>query len=104
MKSTINLRRIKRSIKFWWQRRTRGWDDSETWNLDYHTAKFLVPRLIRFKELTNAYPPNLSKNEWDAVLDQMIKSFKSCESCFYDAAALKDGYRLLAEYHSYLWW
>lgn len=44
-----------RWLKFWWQRRTRGWDDSETWNLDAEIARFALPRLRRFRELPRGY-------------------------------------------------
>ena len=43
---------FKRSLRFWWQRGTRGWDDSETWGLDGTLARFILPRLQRFKEVT----------------------------------------------------
>lgn len=47
---------LKRKIKFFWQRLTRGWDDSETWSLDQTILKFIYPRLHRFAELTVCYP------------------------------------------------
>jgi hypothetical protein len=51
------LRRLFRGrwLKFWWQRRTRGWDDSVTWNLDTTIARFALPRLRRFRELPHGY-------------------------------------------------
>ena len=36
---------ILRSIKFWLQRRLRGWDDSETWSLDYFYCEYLRDKL-----------------------------------------------------------
>ena len=36
--------------KFTKQRLERGFDDSETWNLDLTIAKFVLPRLESFKE------------------------------------------------------
>lgn len=63
---------IKRSIKHWWQRRTRGWDDSVTWNLYTDIAKFVLPRLKRFKELHNGYPAGTSEKTWEKNLDDMI--------------------------------
>jgi hypothetical protein len=83
----LNIRRIK----FLYQRITRGWDDSQTWNLDYEIAKFIVPRLKRFKEITIGVPCNLpsfnidqrsedadkkAEKEWDDILDKMIKGFE----------------------------
>lgn len=66
-----------RSIKFFIQRKTRGWDDSETWSLDWEIIKFTLPRLERFKELAGglSYCVN-SEEEWNNILDQIIWSFK----------------------------
>lgn len=35
---------IKRIMKFFYQRITRGWDDSETWDLDTEFYKWIYPR------------------------------------------------------------
>lgn len=64
--------------KHWWQRRTRGWDDSDTWNLDSTIAKFALPRLRRFKELTCGHPGNLTAEEWDSILDDIIYGLEAC--------------------------
>jgi hypothetical protein len=61
-----------RDLKFLKQRIIRGWDDSETWSLDFTVAKFMLPRLIRFKELKCGYPCNLTKEEWDKILDEIL--------------------------------
>lgn len=63
---------MKRYIKHFFQRKTRGWDDSETWNLDVHTAKFILPRLKKFRELNNGYPQGYTEESWNDVLDEMI--------------------------------
>ena len=47
---------ISRKIEFWWQRKTRGFDDSETWDLDYSFVRWLLPRLKRFSEVVGGYP------------------------------------------------
>ena len=88
----FNWHLIKRSIRFWWQRRTRGWDDSETWSLEHSLAKLIAPRLKRFKELNNGVPGYLCPGggsttnygnkidkaaaKWDAMLDDMIFAFE----------------------------
>jgi hypothetical protein len=48
--------------------------DKDTWNLDWTIANFALPRLIRFKKLTNGYPPELTEKEWGKILDKMIWS------------------------------
>lgn len=46
----MNLKIIKRNIKYWFQRRTRGWSDNETWNLDYEFIKWVNSRFKKYKE------------------------------------------------------
>lgn len=44
---------IKRNIKHWFQRRTRGWSDDETYNLNYQFIKWINVRFKKYKELAN---------------------------------------------------
>ncbi len=46
----MKLRTIKQNIKYWVQRRTRGWSDDETWNLDYEFIKWVNSRFKKYKE------------------------------------------------------
>lgn len=67
-------KRYARCLK---QLKTRGFSDTETWALDSVIAKFILPRLIRFKEITNAYPGGeMTEEKWDAALDDMIFAFQ----------------------------
>lgn len=70
---------IKRLIERFWQKITRGWDDSECWSLDYTIAKFTLPRLIRLKEVMHGYPSAFAdlgdieaNKKWNEILDKMI--------------------------------
>jgi len=78
------LRRLRRKLTFFWQRRTRGWDDSDLWNLDYTVAKFVLPRLRVYRRCWSGLPdmmllsdyPGISEDDledkWNEVLDDMI--------------------------------
>lgn len=67
---------IEKLAKYKRQRIERGFDDTELWGLDRTIAKYVLPRLIEFKKVTNGYPPNFdSFEEWIAVIDKMIYSF-----------------------------
>jgi hypothetical protein len=80
------FRKIKRFFKFWWQRKTRGFDDSETWDLgDTTFFNWIHPRLVRFKELKNGWPAGIhpestcedskdkeSEELWNNILQEMI--------------------------------
>jgi hypothetical protein len=100
----------KRARRFFWQRMTRGWDDSETWSLDYSLAKVILPRLKRFKQITIATPGELKEQEWNDILDKMIVTFEFAASEERWNATPEDydkhneGLKLFAEYYWALWW
>lgn len=71
------LERVKNNIKWWFQKKTRGYSDLELWNLDNTIAKWIVPRLKAFRDRTKAYPANLeSFEQWREMLDEMIFGFE----------------------------
>ncbi len=102
---------IPRWLRLAVQRLFRGWDDSETWSLDYSLAKIITPRLKRFRELTCGYPGNETEESWNAKLDAMIEAFEFLAS---DDRWLDDdkeqwdktqkGLKLFAKYYCALWW
>lgn len=98
-----------RLIRFWWQRRTRGWDDSETWNLDVTVAEFVLPRLRRFKEVAITLPLEMSEAEWAEELDCMIAAFEfvASDSNFtftpWDESVQR-GLELFGKRFIHLWW
>ena len=46
----MSIRTVKRDIKYWLQRRIRGWSDDETWNLDNENKKRVNSRFKKYKE------------------------------------------------------
>ena len=44
------IRTLKRNIKYWFQRRARGWPDDETWHLNYDFIKWANSRFKKYKE------------------------------------------------------
>jgi len=104
---------IPRKIRFFWQRRTRGWDDSDTWSLDMTLCQWLLPRLKRFKELNNGTPCDLTEQEWDNILDKMIKAVDMTAHQFErdymewskkDFEEVREGLELLGKWMQNLWW
>lgn len=81
--------KMNRTFKHWWQRRTRGWDDSETWDLDVTLARLIAPRLRRFLEVSNGIPisyfefddgkqvtpDEAALTAWHSDLAKMLKAF-----------------------------
>lgn len=97
----------KREKKFALQRKKRGFDDSETWNLDDTFVLFIVPRLEAFKEIVNCYPNGLTMRKWKSIIQQMIDGFKEYENRDYcgDLPEKVDKSLILfAQYFTSLWW
>jgi hypothetical protein len=89
-----NVKITDRHIKWFYQRRTRGFDDTELWSLDQPLAKHILPRLKAFR----AYPlygypgmldePGMIEDDkngenhdhnfkiWLAIIDKMIIAFE----------------------------
>jgi len=67
------------SRRYTWyrQRKKRGFDDRELWSLDHTIAKFVLPRLLIFKEKKIGYPADLTVEKWDSILDQIIYSMEA---------------------------
>jgi len=87
--------------------------DEDLWNLDITIAKFILPKLIKFKEKTFCFPCSLNDvKEWHKILDKMIYSFSMIkntfkEDGFYSNEEIKkidQGLRLFAKYYHDLWW
>lgn len=104
----------KRQETFKQQRLERGFDDTETWNLDYTIASFILPRLKRFKEVSNGYPGTMTFEEWQDILDKIINAFElkanedetsyTIEEDEANCKKIQEGLNLFAKYYSHLWW
>lgn len=68
-----------RQRKKWLKQRGLYVNPKETWSLDITFAKYIIPRLKKFKELNNGYPGTEEVNtpeKWDEALDKMIQAFE----------------------------
>lgn len=114
LKRRDNKRRYDRYAK---QLKTNGFSDTETWGLDSVIAKFVLPRLIRFKELNNGMPIDFNEGTWDEVLDKMIFAFdwtlnweeKKYENLTEEQQKenwkrYEEGMALFGKYFRDLWW
>jgi len=101
----------RRAWRLWWQRRWRGWDDSVTWDLDTEIATFILPRLKRFRELTQAIPFGETQKSWYQKLDMMIFAFDALANRWSyridlveNEPLIEEGRRLFHEFFYSLWW
>lgn len=108
-----NFKLLKRSLRFVYQRVIRGFDDSETWSLDHSLAKLILPRLKQFNKIRTGYPSDITDEEWEAILHEMIAAFEWFASDDrwnfgpeYEARFKKaqKGVELFAKHYHSLWW
>lgn len=88
------------------QRLMRGFDDSELWCLNKTIVGFILPRLKVFREKHCSTPENMSKEEWNSVLDKMIVSFELLlkeENTNEEKLKIDSGLRLFSRYLEKLW-
>lgn len=97
-----------RTLKYIWQKICWGYCDGELWNLDHAFAKFMVSRLRRFKDITMTLPPELSEDQWEKILDEMIDTFKCMQGCYcpdkHDIEKIDKGMELFKKHHWHLWY
>lgn len=103
MKIIYCLIDIYHEINYWFQRRIRGFDDSDLWNVNCAILEYIHKILIAFKKYPrNGYPGQLTEEQWEEYLDLMIDAFNDKE----DDGELKldhPGFKLFIEYFGYLW-
>lgn len=114
-----DIRMLKREIRYFWQRVCRGWDDSETWNLDAEISEFILPRLVRLFEITNHAPPydiekkrDFTDAEWLDIRNKIIYALNESrinnpDSFLHDSEKgkkVEEGLDLLNKYRYSLWY
>lgn len=68
-----NICHFFHTIKWAWQRATRGYSDHDTWNLDTYYSDMLIASLSQFRAETMGYPGYMEDiEEWYAILDKII--------------------------------
>lgn len=110
-----------RHFEWWWQRRTRGFDERETWCLTTTILELALPRLKAFPQGDQA-PGSFIFNEdgsekpieevcdtWDTALNKMIRAMEIWLK--HDGhppaeleAEVEEGMDLFFEHFFDLWW
>ena len=68
-----NIRYFFRTIKWGWQRATRGYSDYDVWDLDVYYSNMMIASLSQFRAETMGYPGYMENiEEWYAILDKII--------------------------------
>lgn len=106
----IKTKYLPRDLLFLFQRKVRGFDDSETWSLDYTFTKFILPRLKRFRDITPSIPSSYtSLEDWENALDKMINAFEilskdDLQLTIDKSDEIDEGLRLFVTHYKKLWW
>ena len=91
-----NIRLFFRQFKWAWQRATRGYCDSDVWDLDTFYLDLFYATLIRFADTTNGYPGTdefPTPESWDKYLrDMAIDFYRAQESNDYYAHPAEDAW------------
>lgn len=69
----------QRTRKKWLKKHDQYIAPKELWNLDYTVAKFVLPRLIKFKENSLGFPgydEADTMDKWQDILQKMITAFE----------------------------
>ena len=89
----------------------------DTWSMDCTLALIIHPMLVQLKATKHGYPVDLTEQEWDEILDEMIWAFEQkcrdddwMEDYDYDQLGVKahqkrmsNGFHLFGEYYENLW-
>ena len=96
-----------RKIKWFFQRLFRGWSDAELWDLQYHLAKYIYPRLKAFIKSNRMGYLNLdgksTSRQWEDILRKMLESFKKVSGGNFIEEDVQEGLELFGKYFLALW-
>jgi len=67
---------------FYWlrschQRAFKGWADCDCWDMDYYLSKIIPAMLRDLKDNRFGQPEELTEEEWDKKIDEMIEGFEA---------------------------
>ncbi len=89
------------------QRKEWGFCDEDLWNLSTTIAKFILPRLKRFRKMPRmGYPGSLTEKQWDKKLGRMIAAFKVLahdDNIIDDEQMVDRGLDLFRQWFNHLW-
>ena len=107
----------------WFDRRTQKIkvriDKWDTWSMDHTLAHIVLPMLVQLKATQHGHPADLTEQEWDEILDEMIWAFEQkCRDDWmedydynkWDSEGVKahqermtNGFNLFGKYFESLW-
>ena len=101
---------IKHYPRYFFEHCRWGFDSRDTWQLDETIAKFAVSRLKVFRRVNNGFPNELTEEQWNTTLDEMIWALemvaeqKHTTDDTIDMKRMQQGLELFGKYFTHLWW
>lgn len=68
---------MKRKIKFFYQKITRGFSEEDLWSLDISLANWLLPRLKEFVRITNFNFTKEKQKDFEEII-WMLEEIQKC--------------------------
>lgn len=69
----FKVKNLYYQVKYGFQRMFRGYDDTEVFNADLTFIDRYLKILKDFSKNHYGYPPSITNEQWDDILDEMIK-------------------------------
>lgn len=73
------IKYIPKNIKWFIQRGIRGYSDQDIWGMDYWFIETIIPMLKQLKNTKHGYPCNMTEEQWEKELDNMIYYFEEID-------------------------
>lgn len=87
-----NIRNFFRTIKWGWQRATKGYCTWDLWDLDAHLLQLIPASLRAFKKDNIGYPSELTYEKWNKIIDEMINHFETAYEYIYNPEQYCESY------------
>lgn len=105
------IRRVLRNIKYWSQRKIRGWSDADAWDVGFFVSKKTLPVLKKYRENLISHPASMTIEEWERIVDKIIEAMeihiKDLDSLDYvspdDYMKMLEGFNLFGKYFVNFW-
>lgn len=70
------LRDIPKEIEWFFQRGIRGYSDRDVWDVSNWFENTVIPMLEQLQKTKHGYPMDMTEEQWNIVLKNMIDCFK----------------------------
>lgn len=80
----------------------------DLWHIPGALAEWIIPRLELFKKNLISYPPDLTPEEWEEIIDKILESHRIIAADDIGVELkrekeLEEGLKLFSEYYLHLW-